>query len=176
MPNGHQRKPSSKNRRDDPALQGLHDEHPSVADPMYLKEGNGNRNASRSPKKIKDLLQDENAAPSLRPKRSASFKSILDREKSGLASRETEKQDKPLKKSKSSTSLSALLTRSRSGRESKKSAETDIRDKENQCPSTDQADPPPIWAQFATQEAAAPIKVPLNDVWIAGKGPKENRS
>ena len=164
LPNGHQRKPSSKHCDDALSLDRM-----TVGDDQAsncLKETNGNRKKpSKQQKSSKEVRQDENSRPQTRSKRAASFKSLLDKEKAKSSAKSVDKSDAVvLKKTKSSTSLSALLTRSRSGKGQRGRGEVDTKDKENETPPIAQADPPPIWAQFVTQAVTDPVKIPLNDL------------
>ena len=101
-------------------------------------------------------------------KSSRSLKSSAGKEKENMQksrANDSKENQKP-KKSKSSTSLSALLSKSKSSKYSRED-KGNPKDKENQTPpNTAGAEPPPIWAQFATQSVSAqasPTKVPLND-------------
>ncbi|KAL8689452.1 MAG: hypothetical protein Q9218_004885 [Villophora microphyllina] len=72
-----------------------------------------------------------------------------------------------LKRPKSSTGLSALLSGSKSPKKSKSEGKSPIKEKENRTPPhTADVAPPPIWAQFTTQQFPDPSKstrLPLND-------------
>ena len=118
-------------------------------------------------------------------KRSASFKSFLQTKDVPKSPTKSSKKDtrqleeKALKKSKSSTSLSALFSRPRSSKGSKADEVRLQDDKENERPSdfTPLAQPPPIWAQFATTavlDSPSTKQVPLNDCGSGKEDLKKN--
>ena len=101
---------------------------------------------------------------------STSFMTFKETEKVRGSGQRSEKQgEKQMKKSKSSTSLAAFLLRPRS-KSIKAENERQQVNNENERPSRSVAPPPPIWAQFATQDLEKPsstTKVPLNDCFGA---------
>lgn len=127
-------------------------------------------NVHSAPKKSIEVYEDDNKALGLhkRTKSSVSLKSLMgnDRTRDTKAASPEKQEKKKPKKSKSSTSLSALLPRPRSSKGLKPEVIGQPKDKENQTPpNTGEIAPPPIWAQFASQQdSVSPAKVPLNDV------------
>ena len=101
---------------------------------------------------------------------STSFMTCKETEKVRGSGQRSEKQgEKQMKKSKSSTSLAAFLLRPRSKSVKAEEGRQQINN-ENERPSRSVAPPPPIWAQFATQDLEKPsttTKVPLNDCFGA---------
>lgn len=145
-------------------------DHPQ--DRYHLREQSGNRdNIRSSPRKSIERHGDSVKSTELykKTKSSVSLKSLMGNEKSKTPKpKSPEKQEvKTMKKSKSSTSLSALLSRPKSSKGSKPEDPPLKKDKENRTPpSSATAAPPPIWAQFVTQqmqESTSTTKVPLND-------------
>lgn len=143
-------------------------DHPHTR--QHLREDSGNRNTvPASPRKSVDGRKEN--GKDLKEKRmpkSTSFMTMLEKEKVKSPRKKSELQEeKHMKKSKSSTSLSALLSRPRSSKGTKVEDTHRQYDKENQAPpSSAPTAPPPIWAQFATQDLQEPsstTKIPLND-------------
>ena len=136
---------------------------------QHLREDSGNRSRiPPSPRKSEDVQKENNKSYGENRKMtsSTSFMTFKDKEKVRGSRQKSEKQDeKQMKKSKSSTSLAALLSRPRSKSVKADEGSQRIND-ENERPSRAGAPPPPIWAQFATQDLEKPsctTKVPLND-------------
>lgn len=177
IPRTHQRKPSSKTPLD-VAIIDLDDyvpdgssmlppDHPHTR--QHLREDSGNRNhipaspgESVDERELKSRHHEANEMP-----KSKSFMAISEKEKLKSPRKKSEsREEKQMKKSKSSTSLSALLSRPRSSKGIKAEEVNRQYDKENQAPPrSGSMAPPPIWAQFATQDLESPstTKVPLND-------------
>ena len=101
---------------------------------------------------------------------STSFMTFKETEKVRDSGQRSEKQgEKQMKKSKSSTSLAAFLLRPRSKSVKAEEGRQQINN-EKERPSRSVAPPPPIWAQFATQDlekSSSTTKVPLNDCFGA---------
>lgn len=184
IPGNHQRKTSSKSnhqpywdddndcKEDYMYLRNqsiLPPDHPHTR--QHLREDSGNRDTTiASPKKLVDARKENKSTLEENKKmtRSASFKSLVGKEKEKPSKKKLEKEEeKKMKKSKSSTSISAILSRPRSSKGVKAEDIHRQKDKENQTPpSTAGMAPPPIWAQFATQGFEEPFqttKIPLND-------------
>lgn len=181
IPGNYKRQPSSKSndqsywnddydRKKDRTYLGnqsiLPPDHPHT---RLLREDHGNRNTiSASLQKSADARKENKSMLEENQKmtRSASFKSLVGKEKDKSSKKKLE-DDEKMKKSKSSTSISAMLLRPRSSRGVKAEETHRLKDKENQAPpSSAGMAPPPIWAQFATQGFEAPLrttKIPLND-------------
>ena len=111
--------------------------------------------------------QDDGKSMHKKTKSSISLKSLVGGDKDNKhSSQDTSQESKP-KKSKSSTNLSALLSRPRSSKAQKPEPTSTIKDKENQMPpSSAGSDPPPIWAQYASQppqETSNATRIRLND-------------
>ena len=184
IPGNHQRKPSPKidNQpywdddndgkeqymylRNQPILPP---DHPHIR--QHLREDSGNKKPIIAPSKkpIEALMGNMSTLEeNQKITRSASFKSIvgMDKEKPSTKRHEKEEENK-MKKSKSSTSISAILSRPRSSRGVKAEETHRQKNKENQPPrSSARMEPPPIWAQFATQgfeEPSYATMIPLND-------------
>ena len=148
----------------------LPQDHPQAR--HHLREQNGNIDYIRSsPKKSIDIHDDNVKSTGLhkKTKSSVSLKSLMGNEKSKMPKPKSPEREevRSMKKSKSSTSLSALLLRPKSSKGCKPEDSRRKKDKENQTPpnSANEA-PPPIWAQFATQQILEPTtttKIPLND-------------
>ena len=145
-------------------------DHPQAR--YHLREQNGNTDNIRSPsKKPVDIHEDNVKSTGLhkKTKSSVSLKSLIGNEKSKASkskSLEEEEEAKSMKKSKSSTSLSILLSRPKSSKSLKLEDLPRKKDKENRTPpNSANAAPPPIWAQFASQQILEPTttKIPLND-------------
>ncbi len=100
-------------------------------------------------------------------KSSVSLKSLVGGDKDSKQSAREIPLEMQAKKSKSSTSLSALLSRSKSSKGHKHEMPRVLKDKENQTPpSSAGSEPPPIWAQCASQpihETSNTTRVCLND-------------
>jgi hypothetical protein len=145
-------------------------DHPQAR--YHLREQSGSRdNIRSSPRKSIEIHDDNVKSTGLhkKTKSSVSLKSLMGNEKAKvlkLASQEKQ-EVKSMKKSKSSTSLSALLSRPKSSKGSKPEDSPRKKDKENRTPpNSATAAPPPIWAQFASQqkqEWTSTTKIPLND-------------
>ena len=158
-------------------------QHPDLG----LRDHNANReNIRSSPRKPVEVYEDDYKRPCMhkKTKSAVSLKSLIgnDRVKPTKLSWQESEDGTKLKRPKSSTALSALLTRSKTPKEPKSDCKSPTKDKENRTPpqSADLA-PPPIWAQYATQNTSEPRKstsIPLadrNDVEkeIAPYAPKE---
>lgn len=178
IPKTHQRQPSSKTPSneaiDDPneyTLQSnsmLPPDHPHTR--QHLREDSGNRNnVPASPWKAVDVPKENGKDPKeKRMSKSTSYMTMLDKEKAKSPRKKSERQEeKQMQKSKSSTSFSALLSRPKSSKGTKEEDSHRHCDKENQnLPSSASMAPPPIWAQFATQDLRDrpnTTKLPLND-------------
>ncbi|KAL8871307.1 MAG: hypothetical protein Q9174_002831 [Haloplaca sp. 1 TL-2023] len=131
---------------------------------------NANRdNHPSSPQKPVQVFEDVEKRPGMhkKTKSSVSLKSFIVGDKSKPAKPAPQESDEAakLKRPKSSTGLSALIPRS--PRKLKSEAKSPVKEKENQTPpQTADTTPPPIWAQFATQQlqqAQLGTRVPLND-------------
>ena len=145
-------------------------DHPQAR--YYLKEQSSSRDNIRlSPQKSVETRDDNSKSSELhkKTKSSVSLKSLMENEKvKPPKPKSPEKQEvKALKKSKSSTSLSALLSRPKSSKGAKTDEYPGKKGKENLTPpNSANTAPPPIWAQFATQqmqEVPRTTKIPLND-------------
>ena len=145
-------------------------DHPQAR--YHLKEQSNNRDNTRSsPRKTIEIHDDNAKSTGLhkKTKSSVSLKSLIGTEKVKTSKpRSSENQEaREVKKSKSSTSLSALLSRPKSSKGTRPGDSPRKKDKENLTPpSSANAAPTPIWAQFAThqlQEATSTMKIPLND-------------
>ena len=116
------------------------------------------RSSPRKPIEIYDEEQKRPLALHTRTKSAVSLKSLMGKEKDKTPKIKSppDGEGKP-KKSKSSTNLAALLTRSKSSKNLKQSGTEQTKEKENQTPpgSATMA-PPPIWAQFATEQMQEP--------------------
>ncbi|CAO1605371.1 hypothetical protein XANCAGTX0491_008890 [Xanthoria calcicola] len=123
-----------------------------------LKDHNANReNIRSSPRKPVEVYEDDCKRPGMhkKTKSSVSLKSFIgnDKVKPSKPARQESEDGGRLKRPKSSTGLSALLSRSKTPKESKSECKSPTKDKENRTPpQTADMLPPPIWAQFATQE------------------------
>ena len=143
-------------------------DHPHVR--KHLAEDTGNRNNAPAPPR-KSVDGGKGTVGGITDKslpKSKSFMTVLEKGKGNLPEKKSVRQaEKSMKKSKSSTSLSALLSRPRSSKGSKAENRNSHIDKENLAPlSTISTAPPPIWAQFATQDLLKQTtitKIPLND-------------
>lgn len=102
-------------------------------------------------------------------KSSISLKSLVggDKDKDNKPSVQDPPQEPKPKKTKSSTNLAALLSRPKSSKSQKSEVSRVTKDKENQTPpSSAGSEPPPIWAQYASQpvqETSNATRVRLND-------------
>ncbi|KAL8801791.1 MAG: hypothetical protein Q9200_006823 [Gallowayella weberi] len=127
------------------------------------KDHNANReNVRSSPRKPVEVYEDDDKRPGLhkKTKSSVSLKSLIgnDRVKSSKPPTLDSDGGTKLKRPKSSTSLSALLSRSKPPKEPKPVYRMPAKDKENRTPpQTADMLPPPIWAQFATQQSPEPL-------------------
>lgn len=145
-------------------------DHPHAE--RILRDHNTNRdNARPSPRKPVTIYEDGGKRPGMhkKTKSSVSLKSLMGSDK-GKAPKPPAPEPEngiQLKRPKSSTGLSALLSRSRSPKKPAESCNSPVKDKENRTPPhTAEITPPPIWAQFASQQSQKPrttINVPLND-------------
>ncbi len=145
-------------------------DHPQAR--YHLREQSGNRDNIRSTPMKSIEIHDDNVKSAVlhkKTKSSVSLKSLIGNEKSNMPKPTSleKKEVKGMKKSKSSTSLSALLSRPKSSKGPKPVDSPRKKDKENRTPpNSATAAPPPIWAQFATQqmqESTSTTKIPLND-------------
>ncbi|KAL6717557.1 hypothetical protein ACLMJK_005472 [Lecanora helva] len=146
---------------------GLPLDHPHAR--QHLREDSGNRNQRlASPKKSSDMRKANYEASSENENMKWALPSNSPMKETTKSPRKkTGKEEKAMKKSKSSTSLSALLSRPKSSKGIKDEITRPKSNKENQAPppTVDKA-PPPIWAQFATQDlpnAPRTTKIALND-------------
>lgn len=137
---------------------------------QQAKELERNSDSVRSPQKPIEVYEDGSKGLGLqkRTKSSVSLRSLMSNEKvkSHKSSSPEKKDGRRPKKTKSSTGLSALFSKSKSSTDLILDATPQTKDKENTTPpSTANAAPPPIWAQFASQpfEGHTSTKVPLND-------------
>ena len=130
---------------------------------------NANRDNFRSsPQKPVQVFEDLEKRPGMhkKTKSSVSLKSFIGGDKSKPSKPTPQEPDQAakLKRPKSSTGLSALIPRS--PRKLKAEAKSPVKEKENQTPpQTADIAPPPIWAQFATQQmqqAQLGTRIPLN--------------
>ncbi|KAL8779680.1 MAG: hypothetical protein Q9213_006827 [Squamulea squamosa] len=137
-----------------------------------LKDHNANReNIRSSPRKPVEVYEDVYKQPGMhkKTKSSMSLKSLIrnDKDKPSKPSSQELEDGTKLKRPKSSTGLSALLSRSKQPKEPKWERKSPTKDKENRTPpQTADLLPPPIWAQFATQQTTEPYKstaLPLNN-------------
>ncbi|KAI9879567.1 MAG: hypothetical protein M1830_008101 [Pleopsidium flavum] len=142
--------------------------HPS----QPLGEVSKNRERARSsPRKPagpgRDVSHDDGKSMHKKTKSSVSLKSLVGGDKASKPSTQQIPLEMKPKKSKSSTSLSALLSRSKSSNGHKHETSRGWKDKENQTPpSSAGSDPPPIWAQCASQPlqgTSNTTRVCLND-------------
>ena len=140
---------------------------------QHLREDSGNRSRiPPSPRASEDTQKENNKGCGENRKiaSSTSFMTFRDKEKGRGSKQRSEKQEeKQMKKSKSSTSLAAFFSRPRSKSVKVEEGRQQIND-ENERPSRSVAPPPPIWAQFATQDVeklSCTTKVPLNDCFGA---------
>ena len=136
---------------------------------QHLREDSGNRSRiPPSPRASEDMQKENNKNYGENRKTASStlFMTFKEKEKGRGSKQGSEKQEeKPMKKSKSSTSLAAFFSRPRSKSVKVEEGRPQIND-ENERPSRSVAPPPPIWAQFATQDVEklpSTTKVPLND-------------
>lgn len=146
-------------------------DHPQAR--CHLREQSGNRDNIRSSPRKSIEIHDDNVKSTglhIKTKSSVSLKSMIVNEKAKMPKPKISpvKQDvKSMKKSKSSTSLSALLSRPKSSKGSRPDDSPQKKDKENRTPpNSATAAPPPIWAQFASQqnqEWTRTTKISLND-------------
>ncbi|KAL8717515.1 MAG: hypothetical protein Q9225_005247 [Loekoesia sp. 1 TL-2023] len=145
-------------------------DHPHAGRP--LKDHNANReNIRSSPRKPVSIYEDDEKRPGMhkKSKSSVSLKSLIGNDKAKPPKPSTQQSEDRtvLKRPKSSTGLSALLSRSKTPKESRPDHKSPVKDKENRTPpQTADLHPPPIWAQFATQQMQEPhvtMTVPLND-------------
>lgn len=136
---------------------------------QHLREDSGNK--SRIPPSLRaseDMQKENNKVYGEHRKiaSSTSFMTFKEKENGRDSKQRSEKQEeKQMKKSKSSTSLAAFFSRPRSKSVKVEEGRQQIND-ENERPSGSVAPPPPIWAQFATQDVqklSSTTKVPLND-------------
>ncbi|KAL8769095.1 MAG: hypothetical protein Q9209_004881 [Squamulea sp. 1 TL-2023] len=129
-----------------------------------LKEHNANRENIRcSPRKPVEVYEDDSKRPGMhkKTKSSVSLKSLIgnDKVKPPKPSTHESGDGTKLKRPKSSTGLSALLSRSKPPKEPKLECKSPIKDKENRTPpQTADLLPPPIWAQFSTQQTTGSHK------------------
>lgn len=137
-----------------------------------LKDHNANReNIRSSPRKPVEVYEDGYKRPGMhkKTKSSVSLKSLIgnDKAKPPKLSRQESEDATTLKRPKSSTGLSALLSRSKLTKGPISECKSPTKDKENRTPpQTADMLPPPIWAQFATQQTTEPHKNvpnPLNN-------------
>ena len=151
-------------------LPNLPPDHPQAR--YHLREQNGNIDNIRPPPRKSIDIHDDNVKSTglhKKTKSSVSLKSMIGTEKVKTPKpRSPEKEEViAIKKSKSSTSLSALLSRPKSAKGYRPDELPRKKDKENRTPpNSANAAPPPIWAQFVTQQMQEPTtttKVPLND-------------
>lgn len=184
MPRNHQRNPSAK-----ATATGWNEDcggssgYVALGNPMlppeqpnrrqHLREDSGNRGSILpSPKRSEDMQKENNKGYGETRKiaTSTSFMTFKETEKMRGSGQSSEKQEgKQMKKSKSSTSLAAFLLRPRSKSVKTEEGRQQFND-ENERPSRSVAPPPPIWAQFATQDlekSSNTTKVPLNDCFGA---------
>lgn len=145
-------------------------DHPHSERP--LRDHNADRENTRSsPRKPVPIYEDVERRPGMhkKTKSSVSLKSLIGNDKARTPKRPTPDSETgvQLKRPKSSTGLSALLSRSRSPKKPTSDGKSPVKDKENRTPpQTADITPPPIWAQFATQQLQEPrnsTTVPLND-------------
>ncbi|KAL8683574.1 MAG: hypothetical protein Q9186_000486 [Xanthomendoza sp. 1 TL-2023] len=136
------------------------------------KDHNANREKMRSsPRKPVEVYEDDQKRPGMhrKTKSSVSLKSLIGNDK--VKPPKTFSLDSDggtkLKRPKSSTGLSALLSRPKPPKEPKPDYRSPAKDKENRTPpQTADMLPPPIWAQFATQQSPEPWSsavIPLKD-------------
>lgn len=166
-------------RQSSKALPSLLPDNPNTSRPLY--EVNNNRERTRaSSRKSVEIYADEERKTEGKHNRAKSAAVLttlagLNREgekvvKSKVS--EGDKERKP-KKSKSSTNIVALLSRPKSSRSLRNGVDVPPKDKENQTPpNSASVAPPPIWAQFASQqlqELTTTQKIPLNDSWDVGE-------
>ncbi|KAL8948786.1 MAG: hypothetical protein Q9183_007655, partial [Haloplaca sp. 2 TL-2023] len=126
-------------------------------------------NLRSSPQKPVQVFEDVEKRPGMhkKTKSSVSLKSFIvgDKSKPSKPTPQEPDQGAKLKRPKSSTGLSALIPRS--PRKPKAETKSPVKEKENQTPpQTADLGPPPIWAQFATQQmqqAQLGARIPLND-------------
>ncbi|KAL8914732.1 MAG: hypothetical protein Q9171_000745 [Xanthocarpia ochracea] len=137
-----------------------------------LKDHDVNKeNIRSSPRKPVEVYEDEYKRPVIhkKTKSSVSLKSLIgnDKAKPPKLSRQDPEDVTKLKRPKSSTGLSALLSRSKASKETKSECKGPTKDKENRTPpQTADMVPPPILAQFATQqtpEARQSTTIPRNN-------------
>ncbi|KAL9607606.1 MAG: hypothetical protein Q9167_007493 [Letrouitia subvulpina] len=132
-------------------------------------------NLRSPPRKSVDVFEDTSKRPNMhkKSKSSVSLKSLMGNDKAKTPRSKSISRDEPidLGKQKPSTGLSALLSPRKPSKPSKIEVNLCKKDKENQTPpSTAAMPPPPIWAQFATQDVhnnSKSVKVPLNDRVVA---------
>ncbi|KAL8800517.1 MAG: hypothetical protein Q9182_005117 [Xanthomendoza sp. 2 TL-2023] len=136
------------------------------------KDHNANReNVGSSPRKPVEVYEDDEKRRGIhkKTKSSVSLKSLIGNDRVKPPKTFTLDSDggTNLKRPKSSTSLSALLSRSKPLKEPKTGYTSPAKDKENRTPpQTADILPPPIWAQFATQQSPEPSAsafIPLKD-------------
>ena len=180
MPEKHQRNPSAK-----AIATGWNEDcggsngYMALGNPMlppeqpnsrqHLREASGNRTrVPPSPRASEDMQKENNQVYGENRKiaSSTSFMTFKEKDKGRGSKQRSEKQEeKQMKKSKSSTSLAAFFSRPRSKSVKVGESLQQMKD-ENERPLKSVAPPPPIWAQFATQDVgnvSSTTKVPLND-------------
>ncbi|KAL8637309.1 MAG: hypothetical protein Q9228_005402, partial [Teloschistes exilis] len=137
-----------------------------------LRDHNASQeNARNSPRKPVDIYEDDQKRPiHQKTKSSVSLKSLIgnDKSKSSKTPVDESKDAARLKRPKSSAGLAALLSGSKSPKKSKPDGKSPVKEKENRTPpQTADIAPPPIWAQFATQQQlldhSKTTRVPLKD-------------
>ncbi|KAL9026778.1 MAG: hypothetical protein Q9196_004610 [Gyalolechia fulgens] len=158
----------------DPATASIHSPilpNDHVHASRSLKDHSDSReNRRSSPQKPVNIHEDGEKRPSMHKKNksSVSLKSLIgnDKVKPPKPSMRPPEDAAVLKRPKSTTGLSALLSRSRTPKGPKLDYKSPIKDKENQTPQQTDMVPPPIWAEYATQQlqnVGMTTAVPLND-------------
>ncbi|KAI4160465.1 MAG: hypothetical protein LQ342_005698 [Letrouitia transgressa] len=148
---------------------------PPHSKPKQIGYDENHPNRRSSPRKSVDIFDDTSKRPGMhkKSKSSVSLKSLIGNDKAKTPRSKSISRDEYMdsRKSKPSIGLSALLSPRKSSKPSKIEVNLYKKDKENQTPpSTAAMPPPPIWAQFATQDIhnnSKPVKIPLNDRVVA---------
>ncbi|KAI4242978.1 MAG: hypothetical protein LQ352_007128, partial [Teloschistes flavicans] len=146
--------------------------HPKNSERPLRDHNARKENVRISPRKPVEIYEDDQKRPIMhkKTKSSVSLKSLIGNDKSKPSKTlvDESKDAVILKRPKSSTGLSALFSGSKSPKKSKADGKSPVKEKENRTPpQTADIAPPPIWAQFATQQQLPDLskatRIPLND-------------